>query len=248
MHFTLENGEVLITTISIVVAMLGGSTLIGTEIPYNGTAIPAGITYEQNGVVKTTLPWLDSGPQSGLFTCLYDLGYSVTVVERSAASINASVLQTKAALLITDLAALGVEPDVVIMTHGGNDAKSVTTATNYGNRVFGPWWDLGPGSTDSSVVGQLRRNYGTDMSLVVSTLPNHNGQNLWLNVPETGTTYWHATVRAQQLIGCDRDINCMASITDPNIVELAADQEHPTSLGYWNMGWEMCAAVDQMVQ
>lgn len=232
----------------ITVIGLGGSTMNGTEPPLGGTTIQPGITYIRNGVPTTTLNWLDSGSQSGLFTCLYDLGYTVTFVERSAPSINASVLQTKTALAIADVTALGLTADVTVVSHGGTDSKAATTATNYGNRFFGPWWDAGPGSNDSSVVGQLRKNYGVDMALVVSTLPNHNGQNLLLNEPEDGTAYWHASVRAQQLIGCDRDINCMASIPDPNIVELAADSEHPTSLGYWNMGWEMCSAIDQMVQ
>lgn len=226
----------------IVIGLLGGSTMLGTEPPLGGTVIPPSITYYRAGKLQTALSAFNSGPQSGLFACLNANGYTATVVERATSGINATNLQTTTTpQLLVDFGALGLVPNAIVLSHGGADAKNLQYATQYSARVFGPYWDQGPHSHDSSVVGRLREAFPA-LPLVVSTIPNHNGENLLEGLPASGTAYWHDQIRADQIYGCAHTRDCYTNIADPNVVTMAPD-DHPDSNGYWAMGWMICEQI-----
>lgn len=226
--------------IPVVVVWIGGSTSIGTAPPLTGNVLPVSARDFQQGVEKFTLNAINSGAQDGFLDCMDAQGYAVTLVERGLRGVTANYLQTvQVPDVIDDVASLGLTADALVVIHGSNDAKSATYASSYRERIFGPWFDQGPGSVDTSVVGQARAAWGDQLPVVISTLTSHNGEDLLAGLPENGNYYWHRRVRAEQLSGCDNDRWCWPVESSLLEVPLAADA-HPTSEGYYNLGWMIC--------
>lgn len=226
--------------IPVVVVWIGGSTSIGTAPPLTGNALPASARDYQQGIQKTTLNAINSGAQDGFLDCMDAQGFAVTLVERGQQGITVNYLQTvHLPNAITDVASLGLTPDVLVVIAGSNDATSLTNATLYRERVFGPWFSLGPGSLDTSLVAQARAAWGDHLPLVLPTVTNHNGEDLLAGLPENGDHHWQRRVRAEQLAGCDDDPWCHPVESGILEVPMATD-DHPTSQGYYNLGWMIC--------
>lgn len=228
----------------IVIAMAGGSIIVGTQPALTGTTINSGVTYYISNVATTTWPHPNTGMQDGLADCLVGDGYTLTIFQRAVANTDANLLvTTRIPNLIADAANRGKTPDVLVIATGGTDSQSIAGTQQVAIRQFGPLQATGPQSADNSVVAQMRAAWGADTPLVLAPPSWFNGLDLTAGLPESDNHYYWVESMGHMLVGCAHDPSCWPVIVTPESVPADTDQ-HPTGQGYYDLGTMVCHQIE----
>jgi hypothetical protein len=224
----------------IVVAMAGGSIVLGTQPALTGTTIPVGVTYYKANVLTPTWPHPNTGTQDGLADCIVGYGHELVIFERAVQNSDANALiTTRVPNLIADAASKGKVPDALVILTGGSDNQTLANMAQVADRQFGPHRANGPGTVDNSVVAQMRSAWGATTPVILGTPSWFNGLDLVAGLPEVDNHYLWLETMGNMLTGCGRDGNCWPVIMTPESCPADTDQ-HPTQQCYYDMGGMIC--------
>lgn len=224
----------------IVAAIAGGSIVIGTQPALTGTTINAGVTYYISNVAQTTWPSGNTGIQDGYADCITGWGHDLVIFQRAVPNTDANALiTTRIPNLISDAAARGKTPDVLILLTGGTDNQTLSGMAQVADRQFGPHRASGPGTADNSVVAQIRYAWGATTPLILGTPSWFNGLDLMAGLAESDNHHLWLETLGEMIRGCGRDGNCWPVITTPESCPADSDQ-HPTQQCYYDLGTMTC--------